>query len=105
VLEPLDAPQRDWSSVVDVWQSILQAEQTNTQNLLRLAALANECGDYGSAAFLNPFHVEQIEAEDKVGTYLTKIASAAASSSDEFLMQIDHQLALEAEEEAAEHGH
>ena len=102
VLEPLDAPKRDWSSVVEVWQSILQAEQTNTQNLLRLASLANECGDYGSAAFLNPFHTEQIDAEDKVGTILHKVTMAAP----EFLVELDHQLGIEAEEEAAgEHGH
>ena len=104
VLEPLDGPKRDWSSVVEVWQSILQAEQTNTQNLLKLASLANGCGDYGSSAFLNPFHTEQIDAEDKVGTILHKVSMATP----EFLVELDHRLGLEAEEEAAageEHGH
>lgn len=99
VLEPLAAPKRDWNSVVEVWQSILQAEQTNTQNLLRLASYANDCGDYGSQAFLNPFHTEQIDAEDKVGSILHKVANA----SPQFLVELDHRLGEEAEEE--EHGH
>mmetsp|Transcript_12779 Transcript_12779/g.31022 ORF Transcript_12779/g.31022 Transcript_12779/m.31022 type:complete len:284 (-) Transcript_12779:145-996(-) len=101
VLEPLDAPKRDWNSIVEVWQSILQAEQTNTQNLLRLASYANDCGDYGSQAFLNPFHTEQIDAEDKVGSILHKVSMATP----EFLVELDHQLGIDAEEEAAQHGH
>ena len=36
----------------------------NTQNLLRLADAANRCGEYGCLSFLNPFHEEQIDAEN-----------------------------------------
>lgn len=100
-LRPLEAPRNDWTSPTQVWQSILEAEQTNTQNLLRLAAAAAKSGDYGSQAFLNPFHVEQIEAEDKVSALLHKVANA----SPEFLIQLDHELGLEAEEEAGHGGH
>lgn len=49
-------------------------------------------------AFLDPFHVEQIEAEDKVGAILSKLQQAP-----ELLRQIDHELGLEAEEEAGHH--
>jgi ferritin len=56
VLEPLEAPKNDWQNEVQVWESILQAEQTNTQNLLRLADAANKCGEYGCVAFLDEFH-------------------------------------------------
>ena len=59
VLEPLDAPKNDWQNEVQVWESILNAEQTNTQNLLRLADAANRCGEYGCVAFLDEFHGER----------------------------------------------
>jgi hypothetical protein len=45
-------------------------------------------------AFLDPFHVEQIDAEDKVGAILSKLREAP-----ELLRQIDHQLGLEEEEQ------
>ena len=44
-LKPLDAPRSDWETPVQVWEDILKAEQTNTQNLLKLAAIADQCGD------------------------------------------------------------
>jgi len=100
VLQPLEAPKNDWTTPVQVWESILQAEQTNTQNLLKLAHVANACGEYGALAFLNPFHTEQIEAEDKVGAILAQVSVA----SPEFMMELDHQLGLEAKEEEGEHG-
>lgn len=97
-LNALAAPRKDWQSPVEVWKDILKAEQTNTQNLLRLAAVADQCGDYGCMAFLDPFHTEQIEAEDKVGSILTKLREAP-----ELLRQLDFMLGQQAEEE--EHGH
>lgn len=95
VLEPLDAPQAEWNSSADVWQSILALEENNTQNLLRIASAADQCGQYGVKAFLDPFHVEQIEAEDKVGGILAKVRGA----SDTLLWEIDHLLGQEAEAE------
>lgn len=99
-LQPLEAPRKDWSNPIEVWQDILKAEQTNTQNLLRLAAVADQCGDYGCMAFLDPFHVEQIEAEDKVGAILNKVQRAPG-----LLPQLDYELGKEAKEEQEEHGH
>ena len=52
---------------------------------------------YGVKAFLDPFHVEQIDAEDKVGAILAKVQGA----SDTLLWEIDHQLGMDA---AEEHG-
>jgi ferritin len=45
-LKELDAPRNNWQSPVEVWVDILNAEQTNTQNLLRLAAAADGCGTF-----------------------------------------------------------
>lgn len=94
----VEPPTQHWTTPLAVWEDILVAEQTNTQNLLRIADAANACGDYSAAAFLNPFHLEQVEAEDKVSTIVAKVADATPS----FMVQLDHELGLEA---AAEEGH
>ena len=91
-LEVLPAPPSDWFSPTQVWEDILLAEQTNTQNLLNIAAVANQCGDYSAMAFLNPFHMEQVDAEGKVGSILAKVRDA----SPEFLRELDHELGMEA---------
>jgi hypothetical protein len=44
-------------------------------------------------AFLDPFHIEQLEAEDKVGGILAKIKGGVN------LSDLDLQLGIEAEEE------
>jgi len=94
-LEPLAAPQSEWSSPAEVWQTILGLEEQNTRNLLNIAHSADACGMYGVKAFLDPFHVEQIDAEDKVGALLAKIQGA----SDTLMWELDHALGVEAEEE------
>jgi len=95
-LEPLAAPQSEWFSPPEVWETILGLEQQNTRNLLNIAHAADVCGMYGVKAFLDPFHVEQIEAEDKVGGILAKIQGA----SDTLMWELDHALGVEAEEES-----
>ena len=92
-LKELAEPKSDWATPTEVWESILEAEQTNTQNLLRLAGKAAECGEYACQAFLDPFHIEQLDAEDKVGSILAKVAGGCN------LQELDFQLGLEAEEE------
>lgn len=94
-LESLPAPPNHWQTPEQVWSDILALEQNNTKNLLKIASLANERQQFGVAAFLDPFHMEQIEAEDKVGAILAKVQGASES----FLKELDHQLSLEAEEE------
>lgn len=62
-----------WSSPEDVWQSVLELEQTNTRSLLNLAEAANACHDFAVLAFLNPFHLSQVNEEDKIGSILAKV--------------------------------
>lgn len=101
VLEPLSAPKNDWNSVSDVWATILSLEENNTQNLLRIAGTAESCGMCAVKAFLNPFHVEQIDAEDKVGAILAKVKGASGA----LLWEIDHQLGKDAAAEHVPHGY
>lgn len=63
----------NWKSPEDVWQSILELEQTNTRSLLNLAEAANACHDFAVLAFLNPFHMGQVNEEDKIGSILAKV--------------------------------
>lgn len=83
----------DWQTPQDVWEDILLAEQTNTQNLLRLAKVAEQCQEYACMAFLDPFHIEQLDAEDKVGGILAKVKGGVN------LSDLDLQLGIEAEDE------
>jgi len=62
-----------WDRPEDVWQSILELEQTNTRSLLDLAEAANDCNDFSTLAFLNPYHLEQVSEEDKIGGILAKV--------------------------------
>jgi len=101
VLEPLSAPKNDWNSVSDVWATILSLEENNTQNLLRIAGTADSCGMCAVKSFLNPFHVEQIDAEDKVGAILAKVKGASGA----LLWEIDHQLGKDAAAEHVPHGY
>jgi len=63
----------NWKSPEDVWQSILELERTNTRSLLSLAEAANACNDFAVLAFLNPFHMGQVNEEDKIGSILAKV--------------------------------
>lgn len=66
-------PSDSWDRPEDVWQSILELEQTNTRSLLDLAEAANDCNDFSTLAFLNPYHLEQVSEEDKIGGILAKV--------------------------------
>lgn len=93
-LQGLDVPISEWDSPLDVWRSILELEQTNTASLLRVAEAANECQDYAVLAFLNPFHMEQVDAESKISTIIAKVADE--NKTPGLLRQLDQELGLEA---------
>ena len=93
-LQSLDAPNSDWDSPEDVWKDVLKLEQSNTESLLRLAEAANECQDYAVLACLNPFHMEQVDAEDKISSIIAKVTDE--NKTPGLLRQLDHELGLEA---------
>lgn len=93
-LQTLEAPLSNWDSPEQVWSDVLQAEKTNTQSLLRVAEAANKCQDFAVLAFLNPFHMEQVESEAKIGNIVTKVNDE--NKTPGLLRQLDHELGLEA---------
>lgn len=92
-LQTIPAPNSDWTSPEDVWVDVLKLEQDNTKNLLHVAEAASRCQDYAVLAFLNPFHMEQVESEAKVSNIITKVTDE--NKTPGLLRQLDHELGLE----------
>lgn len=92
-LETIPAPNSEWKNPEDVWADILRLEQANTKNLLHVAEAASRCQDYAVLAFLNPFHMEQVESEDKISSIIAKVADE--NKTPGLLRQLDHELGME----------
>jgi len=97
-LESLDAPNADWKSPKDLWKDVLRHEQENTESLLHLAEAANKCQDYAVLACLNPFHMEQVNAESTISTIIARVSDGNRTPG--LLRQLDHELGMEAGQEA-----
>lgn len=73
-----------------MWQDLLQAEEENTQALLQFASAAQKCEDHAITAFLQPYHLEQVESEDHLGTILAKVRDEKKTPG--LLRQLDGEL-------------
>lgn len=89
-LQALEAPKNSWASVEQVWHDLLEAEEENTQALLQFASAAQKCEDHAIAAFLQPFHLEQVESEDHLGTIVAKVRDEQKTPG--LLRQLDGEL-------------
>lgn len=85
----------NWSTPLSVWEDLLLAERQNTESILRLADEASECNDHATLAFLHPYHMEQVDSEDCMETYVAKVRDE--SKTPGLLRQLDEQLGREAE--------
>lgn len=92
-LEALDAPKASWESVEEVWEDLVEAEEENTQALLNFASTAQTCEDHAMSAFLQPFHLEQVDSEDKLNTILAKVRDEKKTPG--LLRQLDGELGAE----------
>eukprot|EP00548_Thalassiothrix_antarctica_P006295 CAMPEP_0194142460 /NCGR_PEP_ID=MMETSP0152-20130528/11707_1 /TAXON_ID=1049557 /ORGANISM="Thalassiothrix antarctica, Strain L6-D1" /LENGTH=149 /DNA_ID=CAMNT_0038841411 /DNA_START=308 /DNA_END=757 /DNA_ORIENTATION=+ len=90
-LQKLQAPPANWKSCVDVWRSLLKAEQDNTQSLYRLADAAQDSGDHALTAFLRFYHMEQVDSEDSLETIIAKVEDNCDSPG--LMRQLDTELA------------
>lgn len=86
-LTALDAPPSNWNNARDVFEAALMAEEANTQNLNDLADAAMDARDHALLAFLMPFHLEQVEAEDNLTDLLAKVTDE--SKTPGLLRQLD----------------
>lgn len=93
-LHSIEAPPSTWETPEDVWKASLELEQSNTHSLLQVAQAANKCQDFAVMAFLNPFHMEQVDSEDKISTIIAKVTDENRTPG--LLRQLDYELGLEA---------
>ncbi|MEE8389445.1 MAG: ferritin, partial [Anaerolineae bacterium] len=64
VLQAIDQPPAEFKSPLDVFEKVLEHEQTVTELINDLYALAIQERDYASQVFLQWFITEQVEEED-----------------------------------------
>ena len=80
-LEPLAAPQSDWSSPADVWATILGLEEQNTRNLLKIAQAADVCGMYGVKVRTLSLLLTTIQHHTHASYFYTQSSHCAISTS------------------------
>jgi ferritin len=93
-LSDLVAPDATWETPEDLWEDILTAEMENTQSLLLLGDEAAKCSDHVTTAFLMPYHMEQVNAEDSLRTILAKVRDE--NKTPGLLRQLDSELGSQA---------
>jgi len=73
VLKPIEGPQTEWKSPVDVFEASLNHERYISARINKLMDLAIEESDHATKIFLQWFVTEQVEEEDNVGNTLDQI--------------------------------
>lgn len=76
VLGPIEAPQSDFLSVVDVFETALAQERDVSTSINNLYGLATEERDFASTPLLDWFVTEQIEEEASFSQILDDLALA-----------------------------
>lgn len=72
-LPAIEAPRRDFSSPLEVFEASLEQEQAVTASINRLYKIAHECDDYATVSFLKWFVDEQVEEEKAVSDMIEKL--------------------------------
>lgn len=72
-LQGIEAPENNFDSLRDVFETSFNHEQKVTEMINDLMDIAKEEGDHASINFLNWFVEEQVEEEDQFETLLNKI--------------------------------
>ncbi|NOZ77887.1 MAG: ferritin [Acidobacteria bacterium] len=91
ILEGFDAPPREWSSALGVFQAAYEHEQKVTAMIEKLVELARELKDYATEVFLQWFISEQVEEEASVKAIVQQLKLVAESKNGRFM--IDRELA------------
>jgi len=93
-LGPVSAPPFRWESPEELWSDVLNCEKRNSLSISNLADAAHSCHDHATAAFLQPFHLEQVDSMDKLSTILAKVKDE--NQTPGLLRQLDSELGGEA---------
>lgn len=98
-LPAIDAPQVEFVSPLDVFETSLKQEQNVTATINNLYKIAHDCADYATVSFLKWFVDEQVEEEKSVGDMIEKLKRAG--DNPEALLLLDR-IAGERQAEAEE---
>lgn len=97
MLQAIPAPQTEFSSVVEIWESALKQEQGVSARIHALYALAAQEKDYATQTMLQWFVTEQVEEEKTARSILEQVKSIGPSTSAIFFL--DRHLGKDAEAE------
>ncbi|MCX6163589.1 MAG: ferritin [Ignavibacteriae bacterium] len=73
ILKPLEGPEVDFKSIVEIYEKTLAHEQFITKSINELTSLAIKENDHASSSFLKWFIDEQVEEEATVTKILSKL--------------------------------
>ena len=90
-LAPIAAVKQEWSSLAECFADTLQHEQTMTQRIYDLYALAEENKDYATREKLNKLIAEQVEEEHVVIDIIDNLNLVGNDGTG--ILQIDRDLA------------
>lgn len=93
-LSSINSPPNSWASPEVLWKDVLNCEKANSQSISNLADAAIKCQDHSTVAFLQPFHLEQVNSMDKLSTILAKVRDE--NQTPGLLRQLDYELGNEA---------
>jgi ferritin len=85
-LLPIEGPQKDWSSVLEIFEASLAHEQHISARINDLYGLAAEENDYASQVFLQWFIEEQVEEEASVDEVVQKLKMVSGSKNGIFMV-------------------
>lgn len=89
-LAAIEAPDKNWDSILAVFEQTLKHEEGVSQHILALRKLAREEADQASEIFLNWYVMEQVEEEDNAENNVR--AFQALGNDITALMNYDHVL-------------
>ncbi len=88
-LDPIDKPESDWKSPLDVFEAVLKHEQHVTELINDLVNLAISEKDHASNIFLQWFVSEQVEEEATVGSIVDKLKLIKGNPSGLFMVDAE----------------
>ena len=91
LLKPIDQPQTDFGSAVDVFDRALEHERKVTERINGLCEQAQELRDFATQEFLQWFVSEQVEEEDSLRQVVDQFRRAGDNPSA--LLLLDRELA------------
>ncbi len=86
LLKPVAEPEKEWNSIIEIFEQVAEHEAHVTELIHNLIAMARSMNDYATESFLMFFVDEQVEEEASVGDLLAKLKLIGDSKNALFQM-------------------